>query len=571
MKYKLGKVFGDSIVAAKKRQFREIGKTDENFRQRLTLFKVIFIVTFLIIIIQLIKLTVFQGNYYSLLSQGNRIKENIYPAPRGVILDRKGETLVQNKPGFIAEVACGEKKCFRKISHDEALKLEAAGQVSAQSLGVVREYIDSIAFSHVIGLAGSVAEEEIGKLHCGKKLNFGDELGRSGVEQAFDCQLQGISGKELIEVDAKGNLVRILSKVNPSPGKSLTLSIDKRLQLKAKEAMEGKIGAVIVHIPQTGELLVLYSSPSYDLNPFVEGLGQKDYENLLNDPQKPLFNRAISGTYPPGSVIKPIWAAGALEEKVINKDTQIEDTGIISIGPFSFPNWYFTQYGGKEGLINVISAIKRSNDIFFYKAGEMLGVERIAEWAKKFNFGQRLGIEIVGEEEGLVPDEVWKEKVKGEKWFLGDTYHLAIGQGDLLVTPLQIAFANGAIGNNGIICKPTLLKTGSCQRLTEKLVSVQNLKTIREGMTQACQQGGTAYPFFGFKVGDREIKVACKTGTAEYDPPAGGPKKTHAWFTAFAPAENPQIAVTVLVEGGGEGSAVAAPIAKSIMDEWFKM
>lgn len=562
----LSQVFGETIVTGKRHYKRELDFKTRDFKSRLYIFQGLLIICFLIIFFQLVKLTLLQGNYYQELSKSNRIRENVFPAPRGIIADRKGEILVRNKPGYVAKVPCGERECYRKITHDEALKLEAKGEVFPLALGVSREYTDSDAFSHILGFTGNVNENEIGKMHCGRKLTYEDQLGRSGVEEAFDCSLQGNFGKELIETDALGNKVKVLSKVDPTPGKNLTLSIDKRLQLKAKELLKDKVGTVIAHIPQTGEILILYSSPSFDLSKFSEGLSQNEYNNLLNDPNKPLFNRAISGVYPPGSIFKPIIAAGALEEKVITKDSQIEDTGVITIGTFSFANWYFTQYGKKEGFVNVTTALKRSNDIYFYKVGEGLGVNKIASWARKFKLGESLGIEIGNEEKGLVPDTDWKEKVMKEQWFLGDTYHYAIGQGNLLVTPLQIAYAIGSFGNNGVICKPTILKRDSCEKITDKLVSSKNLNIVKEGMIAACSEGGTGYPFFGYKVNDKEITVACKTGTAEF----GDPKnKTHAWFSAFAPANNPQIAITVLVEGGGEGSSVAAPIAKEIFNEWF--
>lgn len=567
MKQKLGFTFGESIISIKQKRLRIKGGKNIDFHNRLGFFWVLLIIAFIIIFVQLVKLTIFQGKYYRDLASYNRIKENIYPAPRGVITDRKREIIARNKPGFVGEVPCGNSKCFRKLSHEEALKLEAESRVSILQLGITRDYPDDWTFSHLLGTVSSVYKEEVGSNYCGRKLTFTDELGRSGVEKTFDCLLSGTYGKELVETDATGKAVKVLSKIESKPGKTLTLSIDKNLQLKARELLEDKKGAVIIHNPQTGEILTLYSSPSYNLNQFIEGLSEEEYQKLIKDNNKPLFNRAISGVYPPGSLIKPLIAAGALEDKIITKDTEIEDVGVIKIGEFSFANWYFTKYGKTEGPVNVVRAIKRSNDVYFYKIGEMMGVDKIAVWAKKFKLGQKLGIGIPGEEEGTVPDKLWKEKEKAEKWFLGDTYHVAIGQGDLLVTPLQIGFALGSFGNNGIICKPSIVKKDNCTKLTDKLISTQTLNIVKEGMVEACATGGTAYPFFDYKVGERSIKIACKTGTAEF----GDPKDaTHAWFFAFAPIDNPQIAITVLVEGGGEGSSVAAPIAKSIMDEWFK-
>lgn len=571
-----GQAFGETIISGKVRQARKIVEKEADFRGRLFIFNLSFLLLFTVIFIRLFNLTVVKGEYYQKLSSGNRVKEHIFPAPRGIITDRAGEILVGNKPGYIARLPCGKQECYKKITHDEALKYEAEGKVDLLNLEIAREYTDSMAFSHILGITGVVEEGEIGTTHCGRKLTYEDELGRSGVEEAFDCDLQGRFGKELIETDASGKPLRLLSKLEPAPGKSLALSIDKNLQLRANTLMEGKKGVIVVHIPGTGEILVLYSAPSYDISKFVEGLSEGEYSKLVKDPDKPLFNRAVSGTYPPGSTFKTIVAASALEEKAIDKTTQIEDTGILTVGEFSFANWYFSQYGKTDGLVDIVTAVKRSNDIFFYKAGELLGVNKMANWARKFRLGQKLGIEIAGEEQGLVPDEKWKQEVLNQQWYLGDTYHYAIGQGNILVTPLQIAFANGAFANGGIICRPTVVKTDRCSRITEKFVSSQTLKLIKQGMIEACSPGGTGFPFFDYKVGEREIKVACKTGTAEFDPPAppkagpaGGDNRTHAWFTAFAPADNPQIAVTVLVEGGGEGSREAAPIAKELFNEWF--
>jgi len=252
-------------------------------------------------------------------------------------------------------------------------------------------------------------------------------------------------------------------------------------------------------------------------------------------------------------------AASALEEKKIDENTKINDTGIIRIGQFSFSNWYYTQYGKTEGEIGIVRAIARSNDVFFYKLGEMVGEDSLIEWAKKFKLGTKLGIEIAGESEGIIKEE--------RKIYLGDLYHLAIGQGDLSVTPLQVNSWTQTIANGGKMCKPTIVRNQKSEIRDQKDcqdlgISETTIKLITEGMKEACSSGGTAYPLFNFK-----IPIACKTGTAEF----GDPKnKTHAWITAFAPIDDPQIAITVLVEEGGEGSADAAPIAKEMLKSFFE-
>ena len=270
-----------------------------------------------------------------------------------------------------------------------------------------------------------------------------------------------------------------------------------------------------------------------------------------------MFNRAIAGAYPPGSTFKIVTTAAGIEDGKIDKNTLFEDTGQIVVGDYTYRNWYFTQYGKTEGKIDVIGAIKRSTDTFFYKVGEWVGPEKLTIWAQKFGLGKKTGLDISGEALGLVPDP------GGRRWFLGNTYHLAIGQGDLLATPLQINMMTSVIANGGRLCRPAisdqLSATSNCQDLELK---AETLRLVREGMKEACSPGGTAFPFFDFTPA-----VACKTGTAEFGDPQN---RTHAWLTAFAPADDPEIVVTVLVEAGGEGSSVAAPIARKVLEEWFK-
>jgi len=236
------------------------------------------------------------------------------------------------------------------------------------------------------------------------------------------------------------------------------------------------------------------------------------------------------------------------------------DEGFVQIGEYTYKNWYYTQYGRTEGEIDLIRAIKRSTDTFFYKVGEWVGANQLAEWGQAFGLGRKTGIDLKGEIEGLVPTPEWKEKNKGEKWFLGNTYHLAIGQADLLATPLQVNMMASVIANQGKLCSPKV-KQGEGEECQDLRLKPEALAMIKEGMREACSSGGTAFPFFDFSP-----QAACKTGTAEYGDPEG---KTHAWLTAFAPVDEPEIVVTALVEGGGEGSDVAAPIVKEVMEAWF--
>ena len=310
---------------------------------------------------------------------------------------------------------------------------------------------------------------------------------------------------------------------------------------------------VVVSDVGTGEILALVSSPSFDPGRPAE---------FVDRPEKPFFNRAVGGEYPPGSVFKLVTAVAGLEEGKVTETTQIEDTGEIRVGEFRYSNWYFDQYGRKEGALNLVGGLRRSNDIFFYRVGEAVGPEKLAEWARRLGLGKATGWELGGEGAGLVPDPAWKEKFKGERWWLGNTYHMAIGQGDVAVTPLQVNMLTGVVGT-GRLCRPEIIfnfqfSIFNCEDLG---ISEKTLELVRQGMTEACLPGGTAFPLFGW-----EPQVACKTGTAQH-----GGKETlpHAWFTVLAPADKPEIALTVLVEAAGEGSYEAAPVAKEILEYWF--
>ena len=379
-------------------------------------------------------------------------------------------------------------------------------------------------------------------------------------------------------MDADGQKVRTLGRDEPTPGETVELSIDSAIsQVVASAFPVDKKGAVIVSKPTTGELLAIYSSPSFNPNGFTLGQTQEQYEELMASPDEPMFFRAIGGVYPPGSTFKLVTAIAALSEGAFEAETTVEDIGVIRIGQFSYPNWFFTQYGKTDGLVDIVKAIQRSNDIYFYKAGEGVGIEKLAAWTRKLGVGAPLGIEISGEAAGLMPDPAWKRghftsawdlEQRNHLWFLGDTYHVAIGQGYLLTTPLQVNTWTNVVANEGKLCRPTIEKgVRDCRDLG---IDEDTLAIIIEGMKKACEPGGTGWPLFDF-----QVPVACKTGTAEFGDPDD---KTHAWFTVFAPvgsgstppSTEPEISVTVLVEGAGEGSDVAAPIAKKILEEWFR-
>jgi len=537
--------------------FRKIKKDNLSFEKKTEEEKILFFgfiflifISFLTLFIRLFQLTVIKGDYYKKLAEKNRIKEIIIEPQRGKIIDRKGIVLVKNLPANIKNER--QRLVSKRIYHN--------GEV----------------FAHLIGYRSLADEENLKNDQCLNKLKLGDKVGKKGVEALFECELRGKPGKKLIEVNASGKFLRTIALIPPQNGQDLTLALDFYLQKKAYDLIKEKKGAIIGLIPKTGEILVFISSPSFDPQVF-ENEEKEKISNLLTNKEKPLFNRASEGEYPPGSIFKLVVAASALEEKIIDEKTLFEDKGILKLGSLTFGNWYYLQYGKTEGMVDVVKAIQRSNDTFFYQVGGKLGEEKIKKWAEIFGLGKKTGIGIE-EKEGLVPSSFWKEDELKEKWYLGDTYNLSIGQGYLLSTPLQIAVLTSAFANRGYLCQPKLLKqkkensnlffSQSCKKLP---LSQKTLALVKEGMKKACQLGGTAWPFFDFKVkqnsGFQKILVGCKTGTAESQSKESLP---HAWFTVFAPFNNPEIVLTVLIENGGQGSDIAAPIAKEILKEYFE-
>ncbi|MCL4387213.1 penicillin-binding transpeptidase domain-containing protein [Patescibacteria group bacterium] len=538
---------------------------------------------------RLFYLQVLQGSKYRLLSNSNRIRTVIVHAPRGIIFDRNGVPLVFNIPGFREEV---NGKTVQ-IEQKDALSMIAKGKKDLE-VDSLREYPFKDSMAHVLGYLGQISKDELSKPQF-SGYGSGDLIGKDGVEQEYEGKLRGTDGKKLIEVDAMGNPVRTLGESDPIPGQNITLTIDSKLQEAVFDSMKGvKRGAAIVSTPK-GEILAMVSKPSFDPNLFTLGsnylvASDSSYlsiSDILTDSQnQPLLNRAISGVYPPGSTFKLIVAASGLGNKIIDANWAIQDTGVLNVGAFSFSNWFYTGYGRTDGEVNVVKGIQRSNDIFFYKLAEKVGVDNVSKTAQSFGLGKPLGIDLEGESSGLVPTPAWKEKTIGEQWYLGDTYHYGIGQGYLLVTPLQVNAWTQAIANHGVIYQPHLYKDEKPITLASNLLTSDSDSLIREGMTEACSPGGVAWPLFDFSVKNpkltidnvdvfqaasasadtRKIALACKTGTAE----AGNSKdEPHSWITVIAPSNNPQIVVTILSENSGEGSNIAGPIAKQILTSWF--
>ncbi len=503
--------------------------------------KLLTILVFLLLGARLFFLAVVKGKEYEQRSRENRIKIIFEAAPRGVVFDSRGEVLARNSPEG-------------------------------------RKYPDLDLFSHIIGYLAEASEDDLAK----KELRPKDLVGKSGLELEYDTQLRGQPAERLVETDTAGQTIREIGYKEAIPGQSLHLFIDKNLQKAAAEAMNGENGAIIISRPD-GKILSLLSLPAFNPNLFTikNETSPELLAGLFSDPAMPLFNRAVSGLYPPGSTFKMITAIAGLESGKISPDTTFEDTGQLCIGEWCFANWYYTQYGRTEGQVNLVKALQRSNDIFFYNVGQEVGIKSMGDWAKNFGLAQQTGLDLPGEEAGLFPSPEWKQEIKGEDWYLGDTIISSIGQGNILVTPIQINQMVSALANNGAWCKPQILaysgdKESSVKAECRDLGIKQNyLDVIKSGMVKACEPGGTGWPFFNFGIGGestvsagfKKISIACKTGTAEI---GDAENQTHAWFSLYAPAEKPEIVVTVLAEKAGEGSYEAAPTAKKILKYYFE-
>lgn len=566
------------------------------------------------------QLQILDHDYYQNAAETNRLRMVRIRAPRGAIVDRNGFILTRNIPRFQlvlnpldlptdlsrrSEILTRLAELIRiplaTLQEQSTIKtLPTAPVVLAADITVeemyplllttqqipgisvepvsTREYPDGNAFAHIIGYLGSIDEnKKEAYLAAGYRLN--DRVGKAGIEADLEEILRGHDGRRYVEVDAKGQIQTTLAAQETIPGRTIALTIDRDLQVKAAEILTRALrrmnlsrGAVIVLDPHTGDILALVSLPTFDSNIFVRGAHPEsadDIRTILSDPDQPLFPRAISGMYPSGSTIKPVIAAAALQAGIITPRTTFLSTGGIRVAQWFFPDWR----AGGHGPTEVRRAIAESVNTFFYMVGggyegfEGFGIERLAEALRTFGFGKRTGIELPSEAQGLVPTPQWKETTKGEQWYIGDTYHLSIGQGDILVTPLQIARTTAYLASSGKWTKPHLVFEPQLNLPPGKEenegagpnIDPEHIKTVRQGMRDGVLYGSA-----------RTLQAlpdtsAGKTGTAQWS----STKPPHAWFTGFAPYEEPEIVVTVLIEEGGEGSTAAIPVAREIMEWWF--
>ncbi len=430
--------------------------------------------------------------------------------------------------------------------------------------------------SHILGYTGKISREELDRNPGYSPIDY---IGKSGIEFVWEGQLKGEKGRKQVEVDALGREIRVISEEDPVKGNSLVLSLDYDLQAKTEMILkeyldnlnEDKAAAVIMD-PNNGEILSLVSLPGFDNNLFARGFSSEEYQRMTEEEDYSLYNRAISGEYPAGSTIKPVIAAAALEEGVVTESTTVNSTGGINVGPWFFPDWR----SGGHGITNVRKAIAQSVNTFFYYVGggyrdfSGLGLEKIINYDRMFGLGDKSGLDLPGESPGFLPSREWKEEQLGEPWYIGDTYHLSIGQGFLLTTPLQVANFTSVFANQGTLYRPYLLKEildheGELVNFVEPEVINQDfiddyvLRVVREGMRETVTRGSAR------SLSNLDVAVAGKTGTAQWS----SEKENHAWFASFAPYDDPEIVITVLVERGGEGSDVAVPITRDILEYYF--
>ena len=583
----------------------------DNWGKRLKLFRWLILCFFLIIILRLFHLQVVKGEFYAIRAENNRLEIESIPAPRGVIYDRKGRILATNRPCFClllypqklphkkhilesyasflapilkkspSEIMSMLKKSLvyplrpiylkKDLTWEEVTTLESSHYFfSALKIHVIplRFYPHRSLACHLLGYVSLISAEEIKSMPEAEPIDF---IGKIGIEKLLQSTLAGKKGKRFLEVDALGHIRRVLKETSPISGNSIYLTLDVKLQAYAEQLLKGKIGVIVALSPKTGEVLTLASNPGFDPNLFVNGMDKKTWQKLKDNPQNPLQNRATTGVYPPGSILKIVTALAALENKVISAHTKINCPGKFLFGNRVFRCW---KKGG-HGVLDIKRAIIQSCDVFFYQLGVWLGIEKLADYAKQCGFGQYSGIGIE-EVSGHVP-------ASPNKWPKGEALNMAIGQGSFLATPLQIAQFFAALANGGNIYRPRIVLkiVGPKGKIVEETkpkinsklpISTYNLKLIKEALAGVINDPrGT-----GYNARSHRVVIAGKTGTAQV---ISLPQKKlsklpvshrdHAWFAGFAPVKTPQIAVVVLIEHGGHGGATAAPIATKLIEAYL--
>ena len=583
----------------------------------------IMLVMGLTLISRYVDLQVNQFQNFATDSDNNRVHVRPAAPTRGVIYDRNGEILADNRPtsnlsiirertddlgqlinkvGSLITLTDNDITRFysrlkrRKPFEPTPLKFNLTEKEQAilavnqhildgtkVSARLTRFYPKRDLFTHVVGYVGRINDRESKIIN---PINYSgtDSIGKIGIEKFYEESLLGEVGSDHVETNARGRVMRVIDHVSPVAGNDLQLHLDSRLQQVAYEAFSGERGSLVAIEIETGGVLAMVSAPSYDANPFVSGISQKAYDALLNSADKPMFNRSIRGQYPPGSTIKPLFGLIGLQSQSITTDTKIEDPGYFLMEGIERP-WrdHNSERGGHGKGVDLAKAIIESCDVFFYKMGVKIGIDTLATSSEAFGLGKKTNIDLPGERSGIMPSRIWKKNARGASWFDGDTINVSIGQGFMLTTPLQLAVMTASIASRGDLIQPQIVKSingveNPTIKVTESSkISDKHWNYIHESMRDVVHSNrGTAR---GINK-DLTYNIAGKTGTAqvisinasdEYDRSKISERQwDHALFVAFAPAEDPKIAVALIVENGEHGSSAAAPIARTVIDTYIK-
>lgn len=573
---------------------------------------------------QLFSLQIVNGSRFLGLADGNRVRERVSYAQRGRILDRNGMELATNTATFQLSVTpyllpkdeAKRNALYQKVSAKTGIsieqikqKAEAQGANYSQPL-LIKDHIEyekalvleqkipelpgfnldevptrqyKPGLAHVLGYVGRVSEQELKEY---KGLLPVDFIGKDGIEAQYDSILRGTNGLVRTEVDATGKPVRTLNQQSTQAGRDIQLTIDYRLQQQFVAALQeqmqkagAKKASGVALDPRTGEVIAMASLPSYDNNLFNSGISEAQYSELVNNKLSPLQNKAISGSYPPGSIIKPLHIIGTLQDNIANENTTIVDNGKLVVQNVYDPSIQYVFNGWNPnglGPMNARRAIAMSSDVYFYTVGggyknfKGLGVTKLTDWYRKFGLGKLTGVDLPGETDGRIPTPEWLKQAHNREWTTGDTYNISIGQGDILVSPIQMTTGTAALLNGGKVLQPHIFAKSvdgqNVAKVKENATVSANpyyFQVAREGMKQVI--GGTTSVSTFASV---PVPVAGKSGTAETDPNAK--KKPHAWYTAFAPYDNPSIVFSVLLEEGEGGSQYAAPAIAKTMSWYFR-
>lgn len=590
--------------------------TLRRIQRRLIFLRLGVVAVLAILLIRVWYIQIVKGEAYAMLSEQNRVRMVYLKPPRGLMYDRHHNLLANNIPSFNLYVVLDDVDDRQRLQQDlsaligvsadtilmamekhktprlplkleEGLTLKQAAAIEsnlAQLPGVSiqaeteRSYPQGTVAAHIIGYVGEISAKAL-KEDQFQDLVPGSAVGKYGVELEYDRIVRGRLGHKTIEVDARGHEQRVIQIKEPVPGNDLHLTIDLPLQLLAEDLLGDLAGVIVALDPRNGDVLVLASHPTFDPNALARGVTVSHWNKIRHDPRKPMTNRATQGQYPPGSVFKLVMAAAGLESGVISRSTPVECRGRFHIGNRVFRDW---KRGG-HGLVNLHEGLVHSCDIYFYTLGHQLGIDKIAHYATQFGLGRRTGIDLPAEKPGLVPSRDWKERALGERWYPGETISVAIGQGFVSVTPLQMATLIGTIANNGVYYRPRVVRQVEqrhdgtridIEPLRSDTVHLQDetLAALHEALRDVVVSGT------GRRAQSQDVAISGKTGTAqvvslgnvESEDDIPHELRDHAWFVAYAPSDAPTIAVSVIVEHMGHGGAVAAPMARAIIEEYLQ-